>query len=296
MKKLLTNKPSRHLKLNGYILLFAVLLLNYSCNKDAIDEVSEENFTEIEVEDESILSDDLLRRPSSGEGDKTHFLNAGANPKGSDGKCRPWGGITGSFAKRHIDGINRSSYNIRFEFKFHKYFDFDKGGKIGYGFNIGDGIAGCRGAKSKNDEGGSFRIMWRGVNDPKTGPCTVDKVKTTKANIIPYIYHRRMPKPCGDDFGKKFAIERDVWYTVVMKYKANTKNNANGIARVEIGKHGKRRTVLLNRTNMVWSFSKSKRNVTGITYSLFRGGGDASWASHQKSSVQFRRVQLDFKD
>ncbi|MGB5943975.1 MAG: polysaccharide lyase [Leeuwenhoekiella sp.] len=293
MKLINSNGYARYLGLCACTLILSLLFLNLSCNEDTIDELSEES--SIEFGEEPPLTDGLsLNKASSGEGDKTHYLNAGANPEGDDGKCRPWGGVTGSFAKRHIDGISRSSYNIRFEFKFHKYFDFDRGGKIGYGFNIGDGVAGCRGSESRDNKGGSFRIMWRGINDPSTGLCTVDEVKTTKANIIPYIYHRRMPNNCGDDFGKTFRIERDKWYTVVMKYRANTGNNADGLARVEIGEHGQKRTVLLNETKMVWSYSNPKRKVSGITYSLFRGGGDAQWASHQRSSVQFRQVQLDF--
>lgn len=269
------------------------VLLITACNQDLDDESFRDSSASVEDDIEQPL-DNFAKNTTSGYGNEELFLNAGANPEGSDGKCRPWGGVTGSTFRTLEKNLNRSSYNIRFEFKFDKYFDFDKGGKIGYGMGIGDYITGCRGAESQNNKGGSFRIMWRGKGDPNTGPCTIDNRKTTRAVIIPYLYHRRMPKTCGDDFGKEFPIVRDQWYTVVMKYKANTGSKADGIARIEIGKHGEKRTILLNRKNMVWSFSKNKRNVTRTMFHLFRGGGGADWASHTKKSVKFRSVKIDY--
>ena len=267
------------------IVTFIILTsLFNSCSEITDDESLDED---IEVESSEMST--LDHKINTGRGNETLYLEAGANPD-----CSPHGGNTGGFAERVIHNLNRSSYNLRFEFKFHKYFDFDRGGKVGYGLNIGDGISGCRGDESRDNKGGSLRIMWIGENDPNTGDnCTVDNVKTTKAHIIPYIYHRRMTGNCGDNFGKRFDIERDKWYTVVMKFKANTNNNADGLARIEIGLHGAPRTVLLNKTDMVWSFSSFKRNVTSASFNLFRGGGSAKWSSHERSSVEFRSVRLD---
>ncbi|OAQ40299.1 hypothetical protein A5893_04925 [Pedobacter psychrophilus] len=80
-----------------------------------------------------------------------------------------------------FDIVDGTSYEVTFDLKFAKGFDWSLGGKLGVGFGIGDVIAG---GNATNGNGGSARIMW-------------NKTSTGKVIFKPYLYYEGMP----DQFG-----------------------------------------------------------------------------------------------
>ncbi|CAF1141145.1 unnamed protein product [Rotaria sordida] len=110
----------------------------------------------------------------------------------SDGKLRitlrknALGGESGIISNTRIpDG---SAYELDFDVRFHSQFDWSRGGKVGFGFGIGNRNTGCN--PPKDGAGGTLRLMW--YNDNK------------RVYFIPYVYYYGMPGQCGDKFGKSY--------------------------------------------------------------------------------------------
>lgn len=85
---------------------------------------------------------------------------------------------------------NGTSYELSFDVKFDSNFDWSRGGKVGFGFGVGNGNTGC--VVPIDGAGGSLRIMW--YNDDKAN----------RVYFRPYIYHLDMPGPCGSNFNKTY--------------------------------------------------------------------------------------------
>ncbi|CAF1099580.1 unnamed protein product [Didymodactylos carnosus] len=83
-----------------------------------------------------------------------------------------------------------SAYEMDFDVKYHSQFDWSRGGKVGFGFGIGNGNTGCNVATDGN--GGTLRLMW--YHNPSNG----------RVYLQPYLYHKDMPGPCGENFGKSY--------------------------------------------------------------------------------------------
>ena len=97
-------------------------------------------------------------------------------------------GDGGLIANTHIpDG---TAYELDFDVRFHSQFDWARGGKVGFGFGIGNDNTGCN--VPHDGAGGSLRIMW--YNDPSS----------KRVYFTPYLYYVGMPGPCGDTFGKSY--------------------------------------------------------------------------------------------
>lgn len=276
MKNLFLNKSTFGMK----VLLIGLTFSIVSCEQNAIEESEKFNDTAFSQSENTEVNE--------GFGNETITLKKGIRPK-SGGKCRPAKGIT----ETPIKDLNASSYKLKFELKFDKNFDFDRGGKVGYGLKIGDGITGCKADDSRADKGGSFRVMWRGLGDKNIdiSKCEIDNDITTKGELYPYIYHRDMTDRCGENFDKAFAISRNKWYAVELEFKANTSAKADGKAILKIGESGKAMTTVLNR-NINWSNDSKKRNASSVIYHLFRGGSDSNWASHEDGKIEIRNVEL----
>lgn len=185
-------------------------------------------------------------------------------------------GTAGGMESR-IDISDGDEYTLEFRIRFHSEFDWSRGGKCGWGFQMGNGVTGCRSDDARNNQGGSMRLMWYTNDDGRT-------------YFQPYIYHRGMTTRCGDTFGKSYpsgsgSLQRGSWYDVKMYYKANTGSNYNGIARLWING-----TEVLNQTNIRWA-DNSNRTVRGLYYSVFRGGSESYWGSPSVGYIYFDNLK-----
>ncbi|KAF5282779.1 hypothetical protein FQR65_LT02776 [Abscondita terminalis] len=156
-----------------------------------------------------------------------------------------------------------SAYELYFDVQFDNEFDWSRGGKVGFGFGVGNGNTGCN--VPLDGAGGSLRIMW------------YNNIKSKRVYFIPYVYYHGMPGPCGDNFGKTYptsgSIEKNKWYNVYMYIRSNTNSNTDGHAQIKI--NGK---TLLDR-NMRWTTDESKRLVNYLFFHTFRGGKGNQWIS-----------------
>ncbi|RZJ92738.1 MAG: hypothetical protein EOO20_00515 [Chryseobacterium sp.] len=163
-----------------------------------------------------------------------------------------------------------SAYEATFKVRFHSQFDWSRGGKVGFGFLIGEGNTGCDIPTDGN--GGSLRLMWY-----NTG---------SRVFFQPYVYHRDMAGPCGDTFGKSYpstgSIQKGSSYTVHLYAKSNTGSSKNGWVQV-----------LINGTSVLdqsirWTTNDAQRLINRLSFHNFRGGKDvAVWGSSQTSYIYF---------
>ncbi|WP_025142532.1 polysaccharide lyase [Pedobacter jeongneungensis] len=163
-----------------------------------------------------------------------------------------------------------SAYEATFKVRFHSQFDWSRGGKVGFGFLIGEGNTGCDIASDGN--GGSLRLMWY-----NTG---------SRVFFQPYVYHRDMAGPCGDTFGKSYpssgSLVKGDTYTVHLYVKSNTGSNKNGQVQVIING-----TTVLDQS-IRWTTNDAQRLINRLSFHNFRGGKDvAVWGSSQTSYIYF---------
>jgi hypothetical protein len=169
-----------------------------------------------------------------------------------------------------IDIASGSEYELQFDVKFHSAFDWSRGGKIGFGFSIGDGFSGCNPAWS--GDGGTFRLMWYQNNDGRI-------------YFQPYAYYKDQPENCGDTFNKTFpetgSLVRGHWYAVKLYAKSNTGTNTDGKIKLTIDG-----VVVLNQS-IRWTTNDSKRLINALYLSTFRGGSQAYWQSDTDGYIYF---------
>jgi len=172
----------------------------------------------------------------------------------------------------NIDIEDGSEYEVQFKVKFHSEFDWSKGGKVGFGFRIGDGNTGCDRADDGN--GGSARMMW----------YTSDN---GNVRFKPYLYYKDMPDQCGDNLVSSAAypssgsIQKGIWYTIKIYVKSNTGANTDG--RVKFSVDG---NVILDKA-IRWTTNDSKRLINTLAFSTFRGGSTADWQSSTDGYIYF---------
>lgn len=164
----------------------------------------------------------------------------------------------------NIDIPDGTEYELSFKVRFATNFDWSRGGKVGFGFHIGNGYTGCN--KADNGLGGTARLMWYNATGSKTNYVT------TGSYFRPYVYYKDMPEDCGNSFGKQSKqINTDTWYTVKIKVKSNTGSNTDGLVSYEIDGVN-----LLNQV-LRWTTNADYRKVKYITFHTFRGGSQEYW-------------------
>jgi hypothetical protein len=155
-----------------------------------------------------------------------------------------------------------SAYEMDYDIRFHSQFDWSRGGKVGFGFGIGDANTG--GDPAWDGNGGTLRLMWY-------------QTDAGRVFFQPYIYYKDQPGQYGDTFGKSYpssgSISKGTTYHVHMYIKSNTGSNTNG--RVQIIING---TVVLDR-DIRWTTNDSKRLIRQLTFHTFRGGSQSYWES-----------------
>ena len=163
-----------------------------------------------------------------------------------------------------------SAYEATFKIRFHSQFDWSRGGKVGFGFLIGEGNTGCDIPTDGN--GGSLRLMWYNNGN--------------RVYFQPYVYHRDMAGPCGDTFGRSYptsgSLVKGNTYTVHLYVKSNTGSTKNGWVQVLINGE----TVL--DQSIRWTTNDAERLIKRLSFHNFRGGKDvAVWGSSQTSYIYF---------
>lgn len=182
----------------------------------------------------------------------------------------------GSGMVSEIDVTDGNEYELEYKMKFHPNFEWSRGGKVSFGFKVGDGVTGCQGTSAQAGNGGSFRVMWynQGSND-------------TEVYFYPYVYYAGMSGSCGSDFQNSRypttgALSKNYWYTIKLYFKANTGTNADGEAKMWVNGN-----LIFDQDDIKWSLTDAQRKVTGIYFSVFRGGSASYWESGTDGYVYF---------
>jgi len=175
----------------------------------------------------------------------------------------------------NIDISDGAAYELDFDVKFHSQFDFSRGGKIGFGFGVGDGNAG--GDPGWDGNGGSLRLMWY-TND------------AGRTYFHPYVYHRDQAGQYGDNFGASYpssgSIQKEQWYSVHMYIKSNTGSSTNGRAQIRING-----TTLVDR-NIRWTTNDTKRLIRNLWFHTFRGGSQSYWQSNTTGYIYYDNLKV----
>ncbi|MFZ4928474.1 polysaccharide lyase [Chryseobacterium sp. Mn2064] len=166
----------------------------------------------------------------------------------------------------NIDVADGTEYELSFKVRFGPNFDWSRGGKVGFGFHIGNGYTGCN--KADNGLGGTARLMWYNETGTKTN------FVTTGTYFRPYVYYRDMPQTCGDSFGKQSQqLSKNTWYTVKIRVKSNSGSDTNGLVLYEVD------GVNLLSQSIRWTTDDNYRKIRYITFHTFRGGSQEYWQS-----------------
>lgn len=173
-----------------------------------------------------------------------------------------------------------SSYEVSFDAAFYNDFDFREGGKIGFGFVFGDGVAGQFPVGTIQDgNGGTARIMWKDVGNG------IIKFK-------PYLYFMDMPEAYGSNINNAVyptdagGLEPNITYRIKMRVKSNTGNDKNGEIHVKI--NGQE---ILSCDTIKWANQENKRWVRQLSFETFRGGkAEEKWLSDTDGHIYFDNV------
>lgn len=174
----------------------------------------------------------------------------------------------------NIDVADGTEYELTFKVRFGAAFEWSRGGKVGFGFHIGNGFTGCN--KANNGTGGTARLMWYNPTNKK------DKLGTDNPYFRPYVYYKDMPEDCGDSFGKQSVkLNKDQWYTVKIRVKSNFGSATNGSVLYEID------GVTLLSQPIRWTTNDAYRKIQEITFHTFRGGSDEYWGSTTEGDIYY---------
>lgn len=174
----------------------------------------------------------------------------------------------GIIAKWDIENAN--TYEISYDILFDSNFEWSKGGKCGFGFQLGDGNTG--GDPAWDGNGGSMRMMW----------YTNSQGRTT---LRPYVYYKDQPTEFGDTFNTYYPLtgnlQKNQWYSVKIRVKSNTNDNTDGSVFMSIN------DVVLISQDIRWTTNKSKSEINKITFTTFRGGSTDEWKSNQDNYIYY---------
>lgn len=170
----------------------------------------------------------------------------------------------------NIDISDGTAYELDYDVRFHSQFDFSRGGKIGFGFLVGEGNTG--GDPGWDGNGGSLRLMWY-------------QTDAGRVFFQPYVYHKDQPGEFGNTFGKSYpssgSLNKGQWYHVHMYIKSNTGSNTDG--RVQIIIDG---TYVLDQ-NIRWTTNDANRLIRNLSFHTFRGGSQTYWQSSTDGYIYY---------
>ena len=169
-----------------------------------------------------------------------------------------------------------SAYEVDYDVKFHSNFNFSRGGKIGFGFAIGEGNTG--GDPGWDGNGGTLRLMWYSPS--------ADRVF-----FQPYVYHKDQPTKFGDTYTRRFpasgSLQKGVWYHVHMYVKSNTGSSTNGHAQIIIDG-----TTILDN-DIRWTTNDSQRLINKLTFHTFRGGRKEEWKANTTDYIYYDNLTVN---
>ncbi len=179
-----------------------------------------------------------------------HLSNNNSDPFDDGLRCR-------------IDVPERDGYQLEFDVIFQSNFSFAGGGKVGFGFAVGEGVTGGNTAAIEAMRGGSFRVIWDQQNE--------------NHYLCPYIYYQDMTGQYGNDFiDHRFLLEARKRYTIRLKIKSNTAGNrADGYGKMEIStNYGRTFITVWEKDDIRWSGNEtaSFRHIDTFYFQNFRGG------------------------
>ncbi|WP_345952804.1 polysaccharide lyase [Mucilaginibacter sp. PAMB04168] len=175
----------------------------------------------------------------------------------------------------NIDVADGTEYELSFKVRFGSTFEWSRGGKVGFGFHIGNGFTGCN--KADDGTGGTARLMWYNPNGTKTSNSVNDA-----PYFRPYVYYKDMPEDCGNSFGKQSVrLNKNQWYTVKIRVKSNSGTATDGNVLYEID------GVPLLSQAIRWTTNDAYRKIKEITFHTFRGGSDEYWQSTTDGDIYY---------
>jgi hypothetical protein len=176
-----------------------------------------------------------------------------------------------------------AAYEMDYDVKFHSQFNWSRGGKVGFGFGIGEHNTGGDAAWDGN--GGTLRLMWY---SPDSNPGRV--------YFQPYLYYKDMNGGAssgnnfGDTFGKTYpttgALVKGQWYHVHLYIKSNTGSNTDGHVQIVIDGH-----IILDQ-NIRWTTNDSKRMIDQLTFHTFRGGSQSYWTANTTDYIYYDNLKV----
>lgn len=281
-----------------FCVIICALLLMFNCSTESIK--IDENFNELatETDDNSSVDDSKLFQKITAN--KSVTFNTSNKSIDTDAKAetifgnelKGWNnsiasisdnklkirlqakaGTKGAMTSR-INVGDGSKYRLTFNVKFAKGFDFSKGGKVGFGFFIGEGVTGGKSEEAtQENRGGSFRVMWR-----------TDNLNNGKPYFYPYVYYKDMKGTHGSDFkteNNSYVITHNKWYRIRLTINVNTgANKSDGYAKMQVSSDfGENYTKVWENDNMRWTGNSKEvnRKVKDLSFHVFRGGADSSW-------------------
>lgn len=175
----------------------------------------------------------------------------------------------------NIDISDGTAYEVDYDIRFHSQFDWSRGGKLGFGFSIGDGNTG--GDPGWDGNGGSARLMWY-------------QTDAGRVFFQPYVYFKDQSGEYGETFGKSYpssgSLNRGQTYHVHLYVKSNTGSNTNGHVQYVIDG-----TVVLDQ-DIRWTTNDSKRLIKGLTFHTFRGGSQDYWESATDGYIYYDNLKV----
>lgn len=175
----------------------------------------------------------------------------------------------------NIDIADGTAYEVDYDIRFHSQFDWSRGGKLGFGFSIGDGNTG--GDPGWDGNGGTARLMWY-------------QTDAGRVFFQPYVYFKDQSGQYGETFGKSYpstgSLNKQQTYHVHLYVKSNTGSNTNGHVQYVIDG-----TVVLDR-DIRWTTNDSKRLIKGLTFHTFRGGSQDYWESTTDGYIYYDNLKV----
>jgi hypothetical protein len=187
---------------------------------------------------------------------------------------------SGNGMECRLDVTDNAKYELTFDTRFETGFDFAKGGKIGFGFAVGEGVTGGRNTEATVDNlGGSFRVMWRTANGV--------------SYFHPYVYYKDMSGQFGTDFesSRYNNLAANTWYRIRLTIKVNTSGTKkDGYGKMEVSANGGTNyTKVWEKSDIRWSGATTAASLVVKTFyfSTFRGGSDSTWDGSSAKSIFF---------
>lgn len=209
-------------------------------------------------------------------------------------KCVGMKSGTGFFAMPP-KGFPADRVRIRYQVFFGEDFDWNKGGKVGFGIGIGDGDETASGGDWM-DNAGSIRCMWR-EDGQAIGYVYLPLEKRTRDAVIrsqSFQFEKAAEGSLGKDTGVNMfhkalvglKFRRNKWNTVEWEVALNDLDKRNGILRLTINDE----TRMLD--NVVYRRTNAAIKFNGILFESFFGGSTLDWACKSPQTFKFRNVQI----